>query len=171
MGGCLPVFLQFPIIIALYTVIRSPLTYICRLGKDVIINIYSILNNVAVEEVNYAMIVEIDLINKIKENADAVSHLFPEGFSVADIPSFTIFGGSLDLSQTPTLGLNLLMLIPIFVVVTSFLSTKIIRKFTYQPPAPDGAENVAASMKIMDMIMPLMSLWLSFTFPAILGLY
>ena len=34
MGGCLPMLLQFPIIIALYNVIRSPITYLMGLGKE-----------------------------------------------------------------------------------------------------------------------------------------
>ena len=34
-GGCLPTLIQFPIIIALYNVIRNPLTYLMRLGDYV----------------------------------------------------------------------------------------------------------------------------------------
>ena len=36
MGGCLPLLLQFPIIISLFQVIQHPLTYISRLSNDVI---------------------------------------------------------------------------------------------------------------------------------------
>ena len=34
MGGCLPLLIQFPLIIAIYNVIRNPLRYICGVSKE-----------------------------------------------------------------------------------------------------------------------------------------
>ena len=36
MGGCLPLLIQFPIIIALYNIVLNPLRYICNLSTDAI---------------------------------------------------------------------------------------------------------------------------------------
>ena len=82
-----------------------------------------------------------------------------------------MFGGAINLADKPTLALNWLVLLPVVAFATTFLSMKITRKFTYQPPQQEGQDNVAASMKIMDFTMPLMTLWIAFTVPAILGLY
>lgn len=42
---------------------------------------------------------------------------------------------------------------------------------SYQAPQNDLSGNAAASMKIMDFTMPLLSVWITFTVPAIVGLY
>lgn len=170
-GGCLPLFLQFPIIIALYNVIRSPLTYICDLSRDTIISIYAQLGGVETSAVNFGQIVQIDLITQMREHFSEITALLPEGFAESRLPSFTMFGGAINLADKPTLALNWLVLLPIVAFATTFLSMKITRKFTYQPPQQEGQDNVAASMKIMDFTMPLMTLWIAFTVPAILGLY
>jgi YidC/Oxa1 family membrane protein insertase len=36
MGGCLPLLIQFPILIALYEIVTKPLTYICNFSADTV---------------------------------------------------------------------------------------------------------------------------------------
>ena len=43
-GGCLPMFLQLPIITFLYNVIRNPLSHICKLSVEEITQIRGIIS-------------------------------------------------------------------------------------------------------------------------------
>ena len=76
------------------------------------------------------------------------------------------------MSQTPSLSdKSWLLLIPVITFVVAFFSMKLTRKMSYQAPQNDLSGNAAASMKIMDFTMPLLSVWITFTVPAIVGLY
>lgn len=74
MGGCLPMLIQFPIIMALYYVIVYPLQYICLLGKNVIAQLIVDFNNaglLSVLEGKFFFKLQPGLCNKIKaSNAD-----------------------------------------------------------------------------------------------------
>jgi YidC/Oxa1 family membrane protein insertase len=90
---------------------------------------------------------------------------------MTDIPNFNMFGGSFDLSKIPSFTVpSWLLIIPLITFVATFLSMKLTRKFTYQPPQQSGA-NAAMSGKIMDFTMPLFSVWITFTVPAVVGVY
>ena len=41
MGGCLPLLIQMPILIALYNIVMNPLKYICQLGTDTIERLFT----------------------------------------------------------------------------------------------------------------------------------
>ena len=181
MGGCLPVLLQFPIIIALYNVIRNPLTYICRIGdrvqgiKDALVN----LNLMTVTENGIYKVAatgatvsgEIDFIGLIRDNASSLTEALGD-FDVSRLPNFGIFGNAIDLAQTPRLSeVSWLLLIPIITFAAVFFSMKLTRKFSYQAPQQNGGDSAALSMKIMDLTMPLFSVWITFTVPAVIGLY
>ena len=45
MGGCLPLLIQFPILIALYNIVMSPLQYICRFSTSTIQNLVPVVNS------------------------------------------------------------------------------------------------------------------------------
>ena len=80
---------------------------------------------------------------------------------------YTMFG--IYLKDTPHLGLNLTILIPILAGAAQFLSTQLMM---VNQPGMDEKENpVAGSMKTMNYTMPLMSVFFCFTFPAFIGVY
>lgn len=169
-SGCLPMLIQLPIIFALYDVVRKPLTYISRFTEEAVQRINAIINGDAVS--NY--IDEIRLINSEKFS-DALAQVHTEGLIESAeplIPDFSFFGDFIDLSAVPSTifeGASIwLVLIPVLTFVAQYFGTMLTRKFTYTPQA--GAET-AGSMKIMNVVMPLFSLYLAFTFPAALGLY
>jgi len=166
-GGCLPLLIQFPVMIALYSIIRYPLRYICGLSKQVIEAIH---NEFVISAVPGADTVtsQFDLIALIKENFELIKDIVPAEFTLESLPSFEVFKG-FDLSLTPSIDpLNLLVIVPVIVLVGMIISTKITRKFTYQPPQTGDA---AMSMKIMDYGMPLLSAWMCLQFPAVIGVY
>ena len=177
MGGCLPMLIQLPILFSLYNVVVSPLKYICGFGEDVVkaiqAKVYELMS--AAEMAGFeafapeAKAREIDLITKMRElglenfvdgNGEAISEEL--------LPNFVVLGG-MDLSQVPSFNnINLLLLIPLFTLIVTLGSSWIMKKFTYNPN-PDAKPD--ASMRMMQWSMPLLSVYISFTIAAAIGLY
>lgn len=178
MGGCLPMLIQLPILFSLYNVVISPLKYICGFGAETIKNIqlkvYEILQAAGTEgfeafaegkTVSQIILItkmrELGLTNFVGENGQAITESM--------LPDFTIFGGKLDLSMIPIQHLwSILLLIPALTLVVTYGSTWISRKLMYNPN-PEAQNDI--SMKIMNLSMPLLSVYISFTVPATIGLY
>ncbi|MBQ7384483.1 MAG: membrane protein insertase YidC [Clostridia bacterium] len=179
MSGCLQLFIQLPIIIALYNIVLNPLKYICGLSTDAINGVISVVKSYSeYADVNFVANRNIDLMAAVKKiiETDGVGVFSGvEGFSehissVADIPNLTMFGGAIDLGGTPAFTVfNWLLLVPVLTFVAYFLSMKVNRKLMYQPAQNDAA--MGCSNKVMDFAMPLMSVFITFTVPAALGVY
>lgn len=88
-----------------------------------------------------------------------------------DLPNYRI--GSVNLIEDPELngGDPWLLLIPLFVFLTSFLSTKITRKFTGAAMQTDANGNPIGGGLFMEVGMPLMSAMFSFSFASAVGCY
>jgi len=165
MGGCLPMLIQMPILLALYQVVVNPLKYICMLSAESIEAV-----KLALEELGHTLELrnlQIGMISLITEiGPDKFYDVAPE-LQNAVIPKFTMFGGMFDLSQVPTLT-SILIVIPILSLVAMFLSTRIQKKLSYNPMA-DQQPNM--SMKIMEFTGPLLSFYIGFQVAAAVGLY
>ena len=162
-SGCLPLLLQMPIILFLYSVIRNPLSYICGISKAGVVDIYNKLNSA---EVAFKSIDQIKLVSQIKSNT--VTDL--SGYDFSKLPDFNIFG--LDLSETPSFAnISLLVIIPIFAAALTWLSMVLTRKWNGNNAMMGQDAQSNASMKIMDLMMPAMTLWLAFSFSGMLGIY
>ena len=165
MGGCLPMLIQFPILIALYNIIRKPISYVMMLSKDVIMQIYERINGSAAAD--FARIDQIDLANKMRGSFDKVS----EFIGSHDLINFDFYG--FNLSVTPTLQYIsehwIYILIPVVAGGTTFLVSYISNKMS----GMGNQENnpTASSMKVMNYLFPLMTAWFAITLPAGLGLY
>ena len=177
MGGCLPMLIQLPILFSLYNVVVSPLKYICGFGEDVIkaiqAKVYELMS--AAEMTGFeafapeAKAREIDLITKMRE-LGLENFVDGNGEAITDelLPNFVVLGG-MDLSQVPSFNnFNLLLLIPLFTLIVTLGSSWIMKKFTYNPN-PDAKPD--ASMRMMQWSMPLLSVYISFTIAAAIGLY
>ena len=182
MSGCLPLLIQMPVLFALYGVIIKPLTYISSLGKDLsakLISAYDAISEGVVN--NYS---QIELIQKLPEEgfAEKLGAEFAkltEGMTVAPWEeiqaellslrdSFTVFG--IDMTVRPQFKMDIYILIPILTFVFAYFSTKIIRKFTYQPNMSANPDQ-ARSLAMMDWMMPLMSVWISFNVSSAIAVY
>ena len=114
-------------------------------------------------------------VKRIMETHGADTFNGIEGFSdkitsVADIPDLTMFGGRIDLAGVPSFTTpSWLLLIPVLTFVAYFFSMKINHKLMYQPAQNDAA--MGCSNKVMDVTMPLMSVFITFTVPSALGVY
>ena len=178
MGGCLPMLIQLPILFSLYNVVISPLKYVCGFTVDTITaiqaKVYELMS--AANMTGFEAFAEgkavrqIDLLNKMRE-LGLDNFLDNAGQAVSNdvLPNFTIFGGAMDLSQTPSFtNFNLLLLVPLLTLIVTYGSTFITRKLMYNPN-PDAQNDM--SMKIMNLSMPLLSVYISFTVAAAIGIY
>ncbi len=175
MGGCLPLLIQFPILIAFYRVIQQPVKYVLGFSAK---ELAKALKTYGLSETSAgAQIVLAEKLGKL---------------------NFDFFG--LDLSTTPWDEIKLLMagkagaialtalIIPVLACVTTYLTSKVSTamnkkkedKKTEEKPqrvlSPDQktgtSENSAQAMtQSMTYFMPLMTLWLTLTFPSAMGLY
>lgn len=170
MGGCLPMLLQLPIILALYQVITNPLTSVLGYTAEKLQSLSAVFTeNAGLFEGIKSSITEAQAISYI---ANSESTAVAEAFGSEIFTQITEFYKSFavapgfNLMDNPEIA-SLLVIVPVLVFASSFFSTKLIRKFTYNP---NGAQQ-DASMKIMDWTMPLMILWFSFQVPALVGIY
>lgn len=174
MSGCLWSLLPFPIIIALYSIIRQPLSRFMMLSADVIENVRGIatgLGYVASETGGRASFYEeIQLTQFINDHFDSFS-----GINGLMRVNYNFLGVDLTIQPGdvwkqvftggwPIIGL---VLIPIISAALSYFQSKVAMTNNNQK-ADDPAARSTRSMMLM---MPLMSLWIGFTLPAALGVY
>lgn len=164
LSGCLPMLIQFPIIIFLYNVIRSPISYICKASSDVIDKVKTLVGYTGSDEIAL-----VDAVNGyIKTNgATAVAET---GLNVDLIPNFNLFG--VNLAATPSFNpITILVLIPILAAAFQWLSMFLMKKMNgnMQPAGTDAQSQM--SLRLMDLIFPLMTLFFAFNFSGMLGLY
>ena len=172
MSGCLPLLIQFPLLIALYNIVINPLKYICGLSDGAISDIATLLGKTGTNQT-------MGLLNPIKEKGYAYFSSI-EGFSQEVFDSLPNLNFGIDLSLIPkdcmnvesikTLSGWLVLLIPVVTFLAYFFSTKVTRKLMYQP-AVDNQAQMGCSNKVMDIVMPLFSVFIAFGVPAALGLY
>ena len=173
MSGCLWSFLPFPILIALYSIIRQPLSRFMLLSKDVVTEITSLATtlgyNAESVRVGYE---EIGLAKFISDNFSEFAGKFDGLLNV----NYNFLG--LDLTVMPTdvwkdfftggwpiIGV---VLIPFISAGLSFLQSKVSMAGNV---AAEGNDATARSSRMMMWMMPVMSLWIGFTLPAALGVY
>jgi len=171
MGGCLPMLIQLPIIIALYNLVMNPLYYICRLSNDAIQEISTVVSAYTGKAYDAAR--NINLLGDM-QNLDYSNFANVEGFTEEmynNLPNLKMFGGAIDLAKIPELSWppTWLILVPVLTFVAYFASTKVSRKLTYQPQADDKA--MGCSNSVMDVMMPLVSVYIAFIVPAAIGVY
>lgn len=172
MGGCLPLLIQLPIIIGLYSIIRSPIKYICGVAADGVTKLLDAAKSLGFLTEKAT---DLDLVSALKNNFDAITEKAGVTFDFNSLPDFSLFGIA-DLSITPSFDKEGLpyLIIPVLTGIISFISAKLTKKLSGQSQVRTGAAEDAAAKTsglIMDLMMPLMSVWICFMFPALLGVY
>ena len=178
MSGCLPSFLPLPIMMGLYYADVKPMSFIMGLSGGAPntpngdINLLAQKVGIEITQQNsYTVQTEI---------AQACNKFFHNGKLDADIAAlsdniknllqpmnFDLFG--LDLSVKPTLTFSILLLIPILSGLSAFLSSWILQKMQNNNNGANA--QMQGSMKTIMYIMPLMSVYFAFQFPAAIGIY
>ena len=176
LSGCLPLLIQMPIMIALYYIVLNPLKYICGFSTNTINQLVDVVKSFPqYAEAKFDSTRTIDLMDAIKEiGPDAFKNIEQYTDFVAnkgEFPKLDIFGGFLNLAQTPSItSPSWLLLVPVLTFVVYFFSSKLTRKLTYQPTTADDPAT-GCSNKMMDWMMPLMSVYICFIVPAAVGVY
>ena len=188
-SGCLPLLVQLPIVMALYYIVIDPLHYVLGQGANVTAALTTFATaSPAAGGLGMSLGSNrgtIELLSLLKESGDniidALGNFQYYAFSddalasldkaVGMIPNFNI--GSLNFGLTPSWSNWILMLVPVLTFVTYFLSSKINRKFMYQPATNEGvdARQQACSNSMMDVTMPAMSAFFTMAVPAVIGIY
>lgn len=194
-GGCLPMIIRMILLFSIYWLIMSPLTYMAGADKTKVSNVTTAINtslsdlkksdeeeyNKVIKEVSWKLNAtnnyELSLIRIIKENPDKVEEILTEK-QYAEIKddyeyvikkldkaniNFNLFG--IDLTSKPNFSFDIfnkwepIWLLPIFAflaqMLTSVVSMRINKRVN--PDAP--------SMAGMMLTMPLISLFIGFSFP------
>ena len=185
MSGCLWSLIPFPILIALYSVVRQPLTRMMFVAKDFVTvlqdyfvekglytvtsaraSAYAEIELTKLTHANWSSVVT-DLADKLDPNLLDIDFRFL-GLNLGDQPKWNFFVDT-DWSSPsvwlPALGL---FLIPFISAALSWLSMKVSTKMN---PTTGQDPKAAASMNTMNMMMPLMSIWICFIMPAAMGIY
>ena len=178
MSGCLWMLIPYPILIALYNVIRKPLTAMMMLSEENVKALTDFLGYEAASTGRASAYAEIGLADMIHSNWDQVINSLGDfggklinldysflGLNLGEQPTFRLW--SVDWSNSavwvPALGL---FMIPVISALMSWLSMVISTKTT-----PQTDENAQRTNKSMMYVMPLISLWICFSMPAALGVY
>lgn len=174
-GGCLPLLIQFPVIIGLYGAVYKPLTYCLRIPEVTLTKLGELLTKAvpdlsATQTGRAVEITVIDNIDKIWKSAVSagIDEKLLNSIKEFGAKEFTIFG-KYSLSANPTFKpLTLLALIPILSFLTS-LASSLISFIRSKKSNPNAANN--ATMGCMTFGMPLFSLYFVTMFPAAIGIY
>ena len=167
-GGCLPLLIQLPIIWALYRVIITPLRYICGLTADSVNSVISRFEELSIE-LPTGQQTQPFIINHFREHGIAGFEDIPGVSDTMTLPNYELFGK--DLSLQPSFKEpGWLWLIPVLVFLATLASSMIMRKFMYQSPESQDAQN-ATSMKIMNVTMPMLSAFIAFQVPVAIAMY
>ena len=170
MSGCLWSFLPFPILIALYAIIRQPLRYLMGLSVDTISAITDAatkLGYTVAEGSQAAAYEQIYLAKFVHQNWDSFQGQF-DGLINLD---YNFLGmdlasqGSQLFKQITTGGWPVIgvLLLPVIATALQFLMTLISMKATGNAAGSQG--------KMMMYLMPLMTLWMGYILPAALCVY
>lgn len=185
MSGCLWSFLPLPILMALYSIIRQPITHFMMLSKDVLQTVVQSAADAGVDLTNIVMMDKATGAPALKDGLyqmaaygqiNLVKAVQEMGLSTPDgwfNVNYKFLG--LDLTATPweyvksftfTWAVIGVILIPILAGLSQFVFSKLTMKTQPQTDAAGGA-----SMKSMMYMMPLFSVYIAFIMPAALGVY
>ena len=148
--------------------------------SDIILKVYNEINfdEEDIDKLNKGM--EISIINKItrfinnddyfNSKEERIAYIESLGLDVDTIPDFYLFG--VNLAETPSLkNFSILCLIPLLAAAAQWVSMWLMRKFNSNSAMQNQDPQTQASMKMMDLLFPGMTLFMAFSFSGMLGLY
>lgn len=177
-GGCLPFFIQMPIVFSLYYVISQPLKYMVGKSPETIAKLCTLIPN---GNGNMNTMNDLVIITYFKSHPDQLSQvsdlLKPEellnmnflGINLGNVPSWNPVNYAGIGADTHS---YLLLLIPILSGLTSYISMKYSMKYSMKDVKNvNGSEIQTSVQNNLALFSPIMSAVIAFTVPAGLGLY
>jgi YidC/Oxa1 family membrane protein insertase len=169
MSGCLWSFIPFPILIALYYIIRQPLRYFMMLSNETVTAVINMATGMGLTVGANDAYAQITVTQFVSEHFDTFAAKFDGlinldynflGINLAEIPNkfFSTFPGG----GWAVWGL---MLLPIISAALNVLMSKITMK------SQNGGAEAQKTNRMMMIFMPLMTLWMGFILPSALCVY
>lgn len=155
LSGCLPLIIQIPIILAMFYIVKQPLTYIVQTPQEEIKTYTQQLLNK--EDVSEKEMQANELL--IAKEHNLINMQVIPGINLGDVPS-NVFSKDENKKASP-----ISLAIPILTFIVSFLLNKYSQKNTQQTPEQ------AEMQKTTNLMMPLMSAFFSYAMPLALGVY
>lgn len=155
LSGCLPLIIQIPIILAMFYIVKQPLTYIVQTPQEEIKTYTQQLLNK--EDVNEKEMQANELL--IAKEHNLINMQVIPGINLGDVPS-NVFSKDENKKASP-----ISLAIPILTFIVSFLLNKYSQRNTQQTPEQ------AEMQKTTNLMMPLMSAFFSYAMPLALGVY
>ena len=180
-ASCLPLLLQFPVLIGLYGVIQKPLTYVLNLSSEVITAFTEVASSLGLQEAAgkrgayYVEPIVITNIEKILEAKPEFLTTFANEIAAIRNFDFRIFG--IDLGVIPSnihseFGITketiFILAIPVLSGIASML-TSVLTQVRQKKTNPDMQNQ--QMMGCMMFMMPLWSVYLCWNFPVGMGMY
>lgn len=183
-GGCLWTLLPLVVLIILYQVIRSPLVYMMHIPAEQANAAVQAVVDSGAELGSNSYYYQMIIASRMGEFLPVIREAVPELASATLTPiNFTFLGINLGevptwrfwlLSGWPQIGLFLIPLISAgFQWISMILSQKFNNSVTTNEKGEQVEDSTAAakSMKTMNIIMPIMSLWIGYSMPASMSIY
>lgn len=184
-GGCLWSFIPLLILIPLYQVVREPMIYMMHLTVEQSGAIVGLLTELGADLGSNTYYAPLAAASQLGNYLPQIREALPELANATLTPiNFEFLG--LNMGAIPTWkfwtlsgwgGIGL-FIIPVVSAVINWLSMFISQKMNATVATNDKGEQdkdaasaVNSSMKSMNYLMPLMSLWMGFQFPAAMSIY
>ncbi len=183
-GGCLPMILQFVLLFGVMDAVYKPLSFILRLGDDLIDGAFEIVEKIAPDIASNSSGLREELAILQVHHSDPESFLELLGGAVSDkmaefYQHFTLFG--VDLGSTPTFSPETWNVSAVVLVCIPFASgiiqlamtlySQSVQKKRGLSQQQNGKQTSSGCMNVMLFIMPLFSVWFAFQVPAGVGFY
>ncbi|MCI9063197.1 MAG: YidC/Oxa1 family membrane protein insertase [Clostridia bacterium] len=188
-SGCLSSILQIVLLLSVFFLVRSPLTYMVKMDSEVISKLDSIVKSEQPSTNRYAEIEIIQYVRNLKSDSSVEENDNNEEFNINDYKdqvNLNMDFLGIDLSAVPTQDLTnwRTLVIPILYVLTSFISIRMTtamqnKKQKKDNLITDGNEDdkteeynpMEQANKSMSWFMPLMSISIAIIAPLGLALY
>ena len=178
MSGCIWMLIPYPILLALWRAVRFPLTTMMGLSADLLAEggaIYEKLTELGFQASSArSAYIQLEQSQFISQHFDAFQGISDKlvninynflGLNLGDTPSIRFWVNGVTWA---TFGLFLL---PVVSALLSWIQMKVSQATNPTAGTSAQQEQAAQQMKTMNLMMPLMSLWIGFSMPGVMGLY
>jgi len=157
MAGCLPALIQIPIVIAMFYIVKQPLTYIKQVPYEQVVEyVQEIVGED--KEVSKAQVRNYEI--NIADEKELINMDFC-GVHFGDIPANSV-NNKIEKEERPS---YLTLIVPALSLVLSFIQNKITMKKN------NLTEEQIEQQKTMNLMLPFLSAYISYIMPLALGVY
>ena len=163
MAGCLLPIIQIPIIIAMFYVVKQPLTYIAQMDQATMNTYTAQYLNVEPDQVTDKIAKQYEI--NIAKEYNLMDLSITSKISLGDTPKDAFSKDETKRVSKWTLTIPVLSLL--FSYLSNFITTRLAKKNNTANLSEDQAE----MQKSMNVMMPILSAYISFALPLALGVY